>query len=228
VSARRPSNNNIDGRLFADAGTISTQVERDGKKIWMSNPSIIGFTWAYLLLAPDDTEIMRDSGFVLCPISVDGEIWPAKCDLAEFWATAQGLAWLPDGFNVEVLTDSLLTIRRLLGEAPTRTIPPSWVEQSAADRRRLGRLWFTHLNGHPTKQQLADGVGHTGALTSKHNVTVDKMCNLEKIAAWEAFHAEASSNSQGAEAIAPITRAGAGHEEPAYWTYATDGKDAAG
>jgi len=210
----RPLNHQIDGRLFCDAGSISTRIEKDGKQIWVSNPSLIGFTWAWLLLDPDDSELARDSGFWLCPIEVDGVIWPAKSDMAEFWSVTAGLESLPDGFRAEILTDNLLTIKRMFWEWPTRSIPPSWVKRSALARQRLGRLWDTHLNGHPTKEQLARGTGHSGALVSVHNVTVDRLCNEAKLAAWEAYHAQATDR-RGSEEEGAWHTNGRGHEQAA-------------
>lgn len=89
-----------------------------------------------------------------------------------------GLEALPDGWSGQVCTDSLLTIRRFSNPetAGLAGIPDDWRRRMARVLGRLGALEYVLLDGHPTRAQLAAGVGKRGNKVSEHQVFCDEEC----------------------------------------------------
>jgi hypothetical protein len=203
-------------RLYCDAGTLPSPMydadgapvlKADGSHKWHANPSIRGLTWAWVLVDERDREVARDSGTIPCPIVADGATWPAKSDLAEFYAVSRGLRALPAGWRGEVATDNLLTIHRIWHCYPLRSLPPSLVRATAATTARLKRtgavLVPIHLKGHPTRAMLA--LGHDGTVevagtpVSPWNDLADKMCNEERRKYEEALSGEQQASARATD-----------------------------
>ena len=58
------------------------------------------------------------------------------------------------------------------------------VDEIPIQLARLGRLCFVLLDGHPTAEQLASGIGKRGHPVSIHNEYCDWLCNEVKTAYW--------------------------------------------
>lgn len=209
----RPRVHEVDYRLYSDGGTIaSPMLDEHGQPIlnaigaprYHVNPSLVGVVWAWVLVSADDQhEIRRDSGYLLCPIEEDGKVWAAQSDLAEFFGGLVGFESLPrSGLRLEYLTDNQLTIRRMFEGFPTNSIPMSWVRRAAQRRRECRRIIPTHLNGHPTKEHLASGRGHSNGHVSVWNEVADLMCRTVKTNAWGAYHALAARQADAQATLA--------------------------
>jgi len=181
----------IDGRLYADGGVLVARVEQpDGGFALTQGASPIGIVWAWVLTDTNDLLQAEDSGYLLCPIEADNQTWPAKTDLAEFYAAYCGLQALPLAWHGEVLLDSHLTIRRMFERCAVNTVPRSWVAGAATERRRAGKLWPVHVAGHPSLTDLGDPVQRRGGSPiSPWNVHADNLCNSRKVDALEAWYA---------------------------------------
>jgi len=179
----------IDGRLYTDGGVLVAKTEqRDGSFDLTRGTSPIGLVWAWVRTDTDDTLLEHGSGFLLCPIEADRYVWPAKTDLAEFYAAYRGLQALPTAWHGEVLLDSHLTIRRMFEACAVNTVPRPWVTDAAAERRRAGKLWPVHVAGHPTLAELGDQRRADGSPVSKWNVYADMLCNDQKAVALECWY----------------------------------------
>jgi hypothetical protein len=189
-------------RVYADAGSLPTPMVNQhgepvlnaaGRQKWHVNPSLLGFTWAWVLVDEHDQLVRKQYGYEVCPIVVDGRTWACQTDLGEFYALMRALAHLPEGWSGEVATDNLLTIHRMFHQQPTRSIPPKWVKIAAKLRADLmgngGLLVPIHLRGHPTRDQLLlghDGTeGRPGIPVSRWNVEVDSLTRLARARAEE-------------------------------------------
>jgi hypothetical protein len=188
-------------RLFADAGTIAIPklnsdltpaVTDSGRPVYISSPSLIGFTWAWVLVDEECNQEHEESGFVLAPIEVQGRRYPAQSDVAEFFALSKAFHWLArnrPGWSGEVLSDNHLALSRMFRATATNSIPPRWVELAAKYRRRLGSLAEVPINGHPTVEHLLRGYGHSNFPVSSWNVQTDLRCNEQKLPALEEWYA---------------------------------------
>lgn len=185
--------------VYADGGTIG------------GNPSPIGGTWAWVAVDAGDWMIHWEHGWFEPPLSEHGgrELdaqgnATAGNNQSEMLATLMALRALK-GYDAAwsgmIKTDSQLTIRRWTKSAGLAGIPYLW-------RHRMGELLrmpnsvgladrWTLLDGHPTKQQIKDGVGKRGNPVSVHNVQCDALC------------ARAAKSGAGLEVItlAPLTHA---------------------
>lgn len=147
--------------VFADGGVIR------------QNPSPIGGTWATCHVDADNWRAWRNSG-VLVPADVGAE--SVTNNQTEYFGLLTGLEALPDGWSGRVCTDSLVTIRRFRDEGRLAGIPLPWRKRMAMTLGRLGVLEYVLLDGHPTKAQLAAGVGKRGNPVSEHNAWADREC----------------------------------------------------
>ena len=193
--------------LYADGGTVPLPwydedgvrlTDEDGRPRYAANPSPIGLTWAWVHVDADDREVDRGSGMLVCPIVVDGQQISAQSDVAEFYALLVGLRHLTrvaPGWSGEILSDSQLTLDRMFRAAATRSLPISWVQEAAAHRRLLGRLFPVTLKGHPRKDELAQGhererEAAPARPVSRWNVLADQLCRVLVRPALEAYHAQ--------------------------------------
>lgn len=155
--------------IYADGGVMGC------------NPSPIGGTWAYALVNPDGERIAEDSGVIIPEWAGVAEI---TNNLTELYAVVRGLLALPAGWSGIVASDSQITLGRLFWGWAIANIPEwLWYEAERA-RRRLS--WEAcHpllLDGHPTRAQLAAGIGKRGNPVSAHNVWCDAACKAAGIA----------------------------------------------
>lgn len=159
-----------------------TAVYADGGVI-QRNPSPLGGTWAYVYVGADDQQIAHDSGIVLprqnLPLITN--------NLTEFVALVKALEALPAGWSGQVLSDSQVTLGRMFLGWRLSGIPSVLVRQYEAARARLdwANVRWTLLDGHPTKAQLAAGVGKRGNPVSAHNVFCDQACGRQSKAFLE-------------------------------------------
>lgn len=148
--------------LYVDGGVIG------------SNPSAIGGTYAVRLVY-DDGHVYGYSGAVSAT-EMHGDVTNNQ---TEMLALLMGLRYLPDDFKGTVYSDSMVTLgRAFLGWKWTRV--PGWMHRFYRDQRRRLINWdqikWVLLDGHPTKAQLAAGIGKRGHPVSEHNVWCDRAC----------------------------------------------------
>ena len=145
-----------------------------------SNPSTIGGTWSCCHVTADNERVWSKSGVIVAD-QADPLFAEVGNNQVEFRALLEGLEALPDGWLGTAYTDSLLTIRRFrdLERTGLVGIPIDWRRRAAVVLGRLGRIEYVLLDGHPTKAQLAAGVGKRGNPVSEWNVWCDKACGDE-------------------------------------------------
>jgi ribonuclease HI len=142
------------------------------------NPSPTGGMWAACHVDAVDNLVWSASGVVLA--DPDDEFLPLVTNnQTEFRAMLAGLEALPDGWSGTVYADSLVTIRRFRDDARVAGIPLEWRKRMAYVLGRLGTLTYVLLDGHPTRAQLAAGVGKRGNPVSRWNVWCDEACTEE-------------------------------------------------
>jgi ribonuclease HI len=153
----------LSNALFADGGVIG------------ANPSAIGGTWAWRWVC--ETRVLVQHSGVITPRQAD---LPAITNnLTEMLALVRGLQTLPDAWVGTVYSDSQITLGRIFQGWKWKNIP-LWLHHDYQQAR--GRLvnWdqigFVLLQGHPTRAELAAGVGSRGYPVSEHNVWADKAC----------------------------------------------------
>jgi len=150
--------------LYADGGVISR------------NPSTVGGTWAYRVLGQDDQVIEQQFGAII-PAEVD--VSAITNNLTELYAVLLGLEVLPVDFSGSVCSDSEVTLGRLFWGWRWSHIP-MWMHHRYQRLRGRFASWEritpVLLAGHPTRAQLAAGIGHGGLPVSVHNVWCDQAC----------------------------------------------------
>lgn len=151
--------------VYADGGLLK------------SNPSPIGGMWATCHVDADGERVWSASGLILADAS-DPLFREVGNNTAEFRALLAGLEALPDGWSGTAYTDSLLTIHRFTNPetAGLGGIPDDWCRRMAYVLGRLGVLEFVLLDGHPTRAQLAAGIGKRGNKVSEFQVWCDQEC----------------------------------------------------
>lgn len=149
--------------LYCDGGVI-------GK-----NPSEVGGTYAYRILT--DGHVIKDGSGVMVP--VQAELPTITNNLTEMLALVRGLQALPFSWNGAVYSDSQITLGRAFQGWKWKNIP-TWLHHEYQEQRRRLMNWtqirWILLQGHPTRSELAAGVGSRGYPVSEHNVWCDKEC----------------------------------------------------
>lgn len=151
------------------------------------NPSPYGATWACVLVDSAGAVLHEAYGVI------DDGMPSYTNNLAEFAAVVQALELLPDGWRGTVYSDSAVTLGRFFAGWKMTGIPLWLIQRGAAARKRLDWQHVAHvlLDGHPTRAQLAAGIGKRGSPVSIHNVTCDALCG--RVAReWLASKTEAS------------------------------------
>ena len=108
-------------------------------------------------------------------------------NMTEMLALLACLQALPEGWSGPVHSDSQVTLGRLFWGWKLTGLPAQWIEWGSRCLKRLGKLEPVLLQGHPTKADLARGVGaKRGYPVSKHNVWADKECGrvAKLLPAW--------------------------------------------
>lgn len=165
--------------LFTDGGCIN------------SSRSSEGITWAWALvgaapvnipvqpteggLASDGWLIKSDSGLIRCE---DG--LTLTNNMAEYIAMLRGLEAMVEGWEGAVVSDSEITIGRFFWGWRNKGIDQELIERKNAALKRISKITWIHVDGHPTKKQLLTGKGKRGNIVSKWNMHCDSLCNLAK------------------------------------------------
>jgi ribonuclease HI len=156
----------------------------DGGVIWR-NKSPYGGAWAFVGTDGQGLNVIERSGLAIVP--------PGKLisnNTTEFMAAVCALETMPDGWNGTLYTDSEVTLKRLKHilsrvhfnlniELPTG-LPRNVFERGIAAARRMGHINVVLLQGHPTKVELATGIGKSGRVVSIHNVRCDELCTEQQ------------------------------------------------
>lgn len=151
--------------LYADGGVIGP------------NPSAIGGTWAYCLVDANGQRIVERSGILL----VDPTVPLVTNNVTELLALVEGFEALPDNWQGTVYSDSWVSLQRCFLAAKLNNVP-RWLIERLHNVQRSGKLSkaeYCLLDGHPTKAQLAAGVGKRGQPVSEHNVWCDLACGQQ-------------------------------------------------
>jgi ribonuclease HI len=150
-------------QLFVDGGVVG------------ANPSYIGGTYAWRQVV-DGQPVAEGAHFIS---AADARVKAVTNNLTEMLAMIKGLESLPDDWKGTVCSDSMITLGRIFKGWKWTKIPNWVIRRFDAVRTRLVHFdEFEHilLCGHPTKAQLAAGVGRHGYPVSEHNVWCDLAC----------------------------------------------------
>jgi ribonuclease HI len=149
--------------LYVDGGVVG------------ANPSAIGGTYAWCQVENGE-RVMLGMHFIS---ATDARVDAVSNNLTEMLAMIKGLESLPDDWIGTVYSDSKITLGRVFLGWKWSNIPMGVHRRFQAVRSRLKNFEkFGHvlLDGHPTKAQLAAGVGKRGHPVSEHNVWCDEAC----------------------------------------------------
>lgn len=151
-----------------------TEVYTDGGCIG-ANPSPIGGTWACCRVSAEGERTDEQSG-ILRP--ADYGLSVITNNVSELAALVWAVLALPEGWEGTVCSDSEISLIRLFRAGALNNVPERLVEDLRLARARLPRLRLRYrlLDGHPTREQLAAGVGKRGHPVSPHNVWCDREC----------------------------------------------------
>ena len=150
--------------LYADGGVIG------------QNPSPIGGTWAWCMVGADGTRTRHAYGYVT-PADLDTPT--VSNNHTELLALVLGLEALPAGWAGTVYSDSWVSLQRVFLAAKLANVPPWLVDrlQTLQKSGALKQMTYTLLDGHPTRAELAAGIGKRGHGVSIHNVWCDQQCS---------------------------------------------------
>lgn len=150
--------------LYTDGGVIG------------QNPSPLGGTWAWCLVDASG-ELRRQSVGWISPADLGADA--VSNNHTELLALVLGLEALDADFAGTVYSDSWVSLQRVFLAAKLNNVPQWLVERLQALQKsgRLAGLGYTLLDGHPTRAQLAAGVGKRGNPVSKWNVWCDEQCS---------------------------------------------------
>jgi len=147
--------------LYADGGVVNR------------NPSDFGGTWAFVATDENDELLFSKSGFYQAPIG------KTTNNHTELVAVLEALESMPDGWNGTLVSDSEITLGRVSKGWALKNVPSELVVRLRNVLQRLGKIKVKHVDGHPSKAQLASGIGKRGNPVSKWNVEADRLCNVE-------------------------------------------------
>lgn len=175
--------------LYVDGGLMS------------SNPSVVGGTYAAILLSKKQKEKRFTSGIIL-PEWISRET--VTNNASEMKAMIAGLSLLPDNWKGIIYTDSKVTRSRVIRRYDVdarwemrgwMNTPINYFMEFLEHRKRL-RNWYQFtwvlLAGHPNRKELPKGESHgmsysigrkprrTPLPVSVWNVWCDLKCNFEK------------------------------------------------
>jgi ribonuclease HI len=139
-----------------------------------SNPSPLGLAWSFVWVGPDG-EVLRTATSFVRPAELG--LTSVGNNLAEYLALLKALEGLPNGWRGTLYSDSQISLDRVSGRSrSTRGIPAGIVASMKSCLARLGQVNWVHVEGHPTKAELARGVGKGGSPVSVFNRMCDAMC----------------------------------------------------
>jgi ribonuclease HI len=152
--------------IYCDGGVIAR------------NPSEVGGTWAWCLVVDDTMKLYRSG--VIVPVA--GTV--ITNNMSELYAAIMAIETLPRGWDGTIRSDSRVTIGRISRGWNLRNVPEDLarlvdaVRTRLADEADLGFATFELVQGHPSREDLARGVGRKRNLpVSKWNVWCDRECN---------------------------------------------------
>lgn len=152
-------------QLFCDGGVVGENTR--GK--------VKAGTWAYRLVSQG--VVIREMSGVILPEQV------APCEMSnnitEFLALVKGMMILPFDWRGTIWSDSKVTLGRVFCKWALTNIPDWLWSECINHKARLvhwNQIHYGLLDGHPTKEQLAAGVGKRGHPVSPHNVWCDRAC----------------------------------------------------
>ena len=149
--------------LYADGGVI------------LKNPSVIGGTWAWCAVDAEGNRVIERGGSVPAK---DG--YPITNNHMEQIAVTLALEAMPDGWSGTVYSDSMIALGRVFQGWKLKNLPTNVAQRSAGAVARLGKIETVLLQGHPTKADLASGIGKKrGFPVSIHNVWCDEECGRQ-------------------------------------------------
>lgn len=149
--------------LYVDGGVI-------GK-----NPSSVGGSWAARFIAGERVYLEKSDLIFATP-----DMPTISNNLTEMLALVSGLSFLPPKWTGTVYSDSLITLGRAFLGWKWSAIPPWLFKKFGQERKRLvnwEKIDHVLLAGHPTRAQLAEGIGRNGYPVSEHNVWCDHECS---------------------------------------------------
>jgi ribonuclease HI len=166
------------GHYTSRPGNTKNQLYVDGGVV-LKNPSPIGGTYAYRLLK--DGVVVSEGGFFRSAkdCAVNAEAGPVTNNITEMMALVKGLQKLPDDWDGTIYSDSMITLGRAFLGWKWKSVPLWLRVMFETEVKRLvnwERLGHALLSGHPTKAQLASGIGKHGLPVSEHNVWCDQAC----------------------------------------------------
>lgn len=149
--------------LYADGGVVGP------------NPSAIGGTYAWCIVE-NDARVLGDAHFMSAAVArVQGGVTNNQ---SEMMALLKGLEQMPNGWSGTVYSDSIVTLGRLFRGYKWSNLP-MWLHQryrAQVARLNWASITHVHLDGHPTRAQLASGIGKNGNPVSEHQMWCDQMC----------------------------------------------------
>ncbi len=149
--------------IYADGGLV------------IRNPSPYGGAWAWCGVDADG-EIRETGSRLMTPQEYQMET--ISNNVTEFFALAKALRSMPKGWSGIAYSDSEVTLNRIFGIYHSeKGLPEGWLEHARNNLKRLGEVTPVLLSGHPTKQELLNGVcRRRGRPVSKFNVWCDEEC----------------------------------------------------
>jgi ribonuclease HI len=151
-------------KIYADGGVIG------------HNPSAQGGTWACILVNDADGAVGHHSGAIT---PAQARVDAVTNNLTELLAILNGLKRVPADFTGTVYSDSMVSLGRVFLGWKWANVPQWMHEFYQTERKRLvhwDAITFVLLDGHPTRAQLAAGIGKRGHPVSIYNVLCDKLC----------------------------------------------------
>lgn len=151
--------------VYCDGGMID-----DGKGV--PSRSEIGGTWAWIALDVAGQRQAYSSGVLMAK---EGQL--VTSNMMEWWATIMALEALPAGWQGTLYSDSQVTLGRLRSGWTLGGLPRHWIRRGGEALRRASNFRVVLLQGHPSGEELAKGVGKTGRPVSQWNVWCDEECS---------------------------------------------------
>lgn len=149
--------------IYCDGGIIN------------SNPSPIGGTWAFCGVNALNDRVVECGGVIQSSLAE-----PITNNTTEQIAIVTALEMLPDGWSGLICSDSQIALGRVFKGWQTNGLPDEIIRRTTHALARMGRIEHKLLQGHPTKADLACGIGKKRQLpVSIHNVWCDKRCQQE-------------------------------------------------
>jgi ribonuclease HI len=158
--------------VFCDGGVI------------LANPSPVGLTWAWCGVDSAGSRVIEHSGYILLP----GK-WSTN-NQSEQIAICLALEGMKDGWAGVVHSDSSIALGRIFEQYKYTNIPQNVIDRTIHSVKRLGKMTYVLMQGHPTKRELKAGIGKSGRPVSIHQVWCDKECHRQGKIAMEVVNEE--------------------------------------